>query len=64
MPHWGNPGGAEFGYEDFGGVVVEEGTFGDYTIPTRLRIGWYFGTDRFEPEGEFFRVTVDEATYR
>ncbi|MEA5509423.1 DUF6544 family protein [Crocosphaera sp. UHCC 0190] len=30
----------------------------------RLRIGWYFGTERFESEGEFFRVTIDDAIYR
>jgi len=41
-----------------------ESTFSDYTIPTRLRIGWYFGTDRFEPYGEFSRCIVEEATYR
>jgi hypothetical protein len=64
MPRWGNPEGAEFHAVDFGGVAEEEKTFGGYTIPSRLRIGWYFGTDRFEPEGEFFRVTVDEAVYR
>ena len=43
---------------DFGGIIEEEGTFCGYTIPTRLRIGWYFGTERFESEGEFFRVTI------
>jgi hypothetical protein len=64
MPRWGNPEGAEFHAVDFGGLIEEEKTFGGYTIPTRLRIGWYFGSPRFESEGEFFRVTVDEATYR
>jgi len=38
--------------------------FGGYTIPTRVQICWYFGTDRFEPEGEFFRATIDDAIYR
>ena len=64
LQRWGNPGGAEFRYADFGGVVEEEGTFAGYTIPTRLRVGWHFGTDRFEREGEFFRATVDDAAYR
>ena len=63
MPRWGNPDGA-FKYEQFGGLVDAEGTFGGYTIPTRMRVGWFFGTDRFEPVGEFFRVTVDDAIYR
>jgi hypothetical protein len=61
---WGNPEGAEFHYVDFGGVVEEERRFGGYTIPTRLRVGWYFDTDRFESDGEFFRVTIDDAMYR
>lgn len=64
LSRWGNPEGAEFHYVDFGGIVDEEGNFDGYTIPTRLRIGWYYGTDRFKSDGEFFRVTIDEARYR
>jgi hypothetical protein len=64
LSRWGNPEGAEFHYVDFGGILEEEGTFCDYTIPTRLRAGWYFGTERFESEGEFFRATIDDAIYR
>ncbi len=29
-----------------------------------MRAGWYFGTERFEKDGEFFRVTIDSAGYR
>jgi hypothetical protein len=64
LHRWGNPDGGEHRYVDFGAVVEDEGTFGGYTIPTRLRAGWYFGSERFEPEGEFFRATVDGAIYR
>jgi hypothetical protein len=72
LPRWGNPDGSEFRDVDFGGILEEEGTFCGYTIPTRLRIGWYFGTvgvaspleKRFESEGEFFRATIDDAIYR
>jgi hypothetical protein len=65
LPRWGNPDGTdEFHDVDFGGTLEEEGTFCGYTIPTRLRIGWYFGTERFESEGEFFRCTIDKAIYR
>jgi uncharacterized protein DUF6920 len=64
MPRWGNPEGAKFHLVSCGGFVEQEATFDGYTIPTRMRVGWYFGTDRFEPEGEFFRVTIDEANYR
>jgi hypothetical protein len=60
---WGNPDGDAFRYEDFGGVMEAEGTFAGYTIPTQLRMGWYFGTERFESEGEFIRITIDEADY-
>jgi hypothetical protein len=64
LPRWGNPDGAEFRYVDFGGILEEESTFSGYTIPTYLRVGWYFGTERFESEGEFFRATIDDAIYR
>jgi hypothetical protein len=61
---WGNPDGGEHHYVDFGGVVEAEQTFGDYTIPTQLRLGWFFDSERFESEGEFFRCTIDNAIYR
>jgi hypothetical protein len=64
LPRWGNPERAEFHHVNFGAFVEEENSFNGYTIPTRLRAGWHFGTDRFESEGEFFRVTIDEAKYR
>jgi hypothetical protein len=64
MLRWGNPGDGPFRYEKFGAFVDDEGTFGGYTIPIRLRVGWYFGTERFAKEGEFFRVTIDDAKYR
>ncbi len=64
LSRWGNPEGDESHYVDFGGIVEEESTFYGYTIPTRLRAGWYFGTERFESEGEFFRTTIDDAIYR
>lgn len=64
MRRWGNPDGGAFGEADFGGLALEESSFGGYTIPTRLRVGWHFGTPRFEPEGEFWRATIRSATYR
>ncbi len=63
-PRWGNPGDSEFRYVDFGALVEGESTFGSYTIPSRLRAGWYFGSDRFESKGEFFRATIDDVVYR
>ena len=64
LPRWGNPDGGPFRELSLGGVVEAEATFGAYTIPTRLRIGWHPDGDVFESGGEFFRVTVDEARYR
>lgn len=64
LKRWGNPEDADFHYADFGGFVEDEATFGGYTIPTRLRVGWHFGSERFDSEGEFFRVTIDDAKYR
>ena len=64
MQRWGNPNGAAFRLVDFGGFMEAEGTFGGYTIPTRVRVGWYFGSPRFEAEGEFFRATIEHAAFR
>ena len=64
MRRWCDPDGGGFRYEDFGVIVEEEASLGGFTIPSRLRSGWYIGTDRFESEGEFIRLTIDEATYR
>jgi hypothetical protein len=61
---WGNPEGGEFHYVDFGGIIEESSTFDGYTIPTRLRLGWFFGSERFESEGEFFHCMIDKAIYR
>ena len=58
LAEWGNPDGGPFRAVDFGAVVEEEATFGRYTIPTRLRVGWHFNGVQFGNEGEFFRVTV------
>ena len=58
LPRWGNPDGAAYGYTEFGVIVDQERTFGAYTIPSKLRAGWFFGTERFEREGEFFRATI------
>jgi len=64
LPRWGDPGDGGFRYEIFGSFVDDEQTFSGYTIPTRIRAGWYFGQDRFESGGEFFRANITEASYR
>ena len=64
MRRCGNPEGGEFHWDSFGAIVENESTFGGYTIPSKLRVGWYFGTERFETEGEFFRCAIDNAAFR
>jgi hypothetical protein len=64
LERWGNPEGAEYHYADFGGFAESEATFDGYTIPTQLRIGWHFGTERFESEGEFFKCKISHAEFR
>lgn len=61
---WGNPEGKEFREEVFGVQFVEARKFGACTIPSKIRAGWYFGTPKFETEGEFFRATVEEAEWK
>lgn len=64
LQRWGNPEGGDYHYDTFGVIAEASGTFEGYTIPTRIRAGWFFDTDRFESEGEFFRCTIDRACYR
>ena len=61
---WGNPDKSGYHIEDFGGYIDKEATFGNYTVPSVMRIGWYFGSERFEKDGEFFRVRLDNALYK
>lgn len=69
ISRWGNPEGtgdehSEYRNIPFGCIASAERTFGGITVPSVMRVGWYFGTHRFELEGEFFRVTVDDAEFR
>ncbi|CAN5603046.1 hypothetical protein BH11ARM2_BH11ARM2_31990 [soil metagenome] len=64
LQRWGNPTGQPFGLYSFGGYADEERAFAGFTIPSRLRMGWHFGTDGFENDGEFFRASIDDAEYR
>ncbi len=47
-------------YIPFGGPNDEEGSFGGYTIPTSIRAGWWYGTDRY---AEAFRFRVADARF-
>jgi hypothetical protein len=58
-----SPTSGSFSVNPFGGFVDEEATWDGYTIPSRLRLGWNFGSDAFD-EGEFFRATVTHAQFK
>ena len=63
LQRWGNPDRKRWRFVTFGAVVEEERSFGGYTIPSKMRAGWHFGTQRFAREGEFFRVTIVAAAH-
>ena len=46
------------GYVRCGGDVLAERCFHGVTIPSRISIGWWYGTPRYEP---FFEATVTAA---
>ncbi|HEY7175908.1 MAG TPA: DUF6544 family protein [Micromonosporaceae bacterium] len=58
VSRWGRDAG-QFGWIPFGMVAEEERTFGDFTVPSAGRAGWWYGTKRW-PAGEFFRFTIDD----
>jgi len=62
MQRWGNPNGAPFGRYPFGVAIEAEQTFTGVTIGSRLRAGWWWGTDR-EAEGEFFRADITDVRF-
>jgi hypothetical protein len=55
---WGRDAG-RFGWIPFGMVADGERTFGDFTIPSAGRVGWWYGTKRW-PAGQFLRFTIDD----
>jgi uncharacterized protein DUF6920 len=63
MQRWGNPSGEAFGRYPFGIDFESETEFGGITIPTKVRAGWHWHTDK-ESEGEFFRATITDAVFR
>ena len=59
---WGNQiEDGSFGYVPFGGQMQEERDFGGYTIPSKVSVGWWIGTDRYF---EFFRAQIEHAVFR
>lgn len=60
---WGSgpENNSSFRYLPFRATVDEEGAFGGYTIPVRLRVGWTYETDGYV---ESIRLQVHEAHFR
>lgn len=50
-----------FQYIPYGATSAAERTFGGYTIPTSLSIGWWYGTDRY---AESIRLDVEQVQYK
>jgi Family of unknown function (DUF6544) len=58
---WGDPtASGTYDLHPFGGVLDGEASFGDYTIPARLRAGWGFGTPAYR---ESFRFEITGASF-
>ena len=62
MQRWGDPDGAGFGRYPFGVAVEAERSFGGVTIASRVRAGWWWGTDR-QDDGAFFSAEVTDAAF-
>jgi hypothetical protein len=58
IPRWGNPEGGGFHEVPFGVHLRGQVRAAGYAIASEIRAGWYFGTPRFESEGEFFRGEI------
>ena len=63
MQRWGNPKGKTFGFHPFGGLLDGEATFAGFTIPDRVRVGYWPGEQRWTT-GEFFRSRITRAAFR
>lgn len=50
-----------YAYIPFGGEYHEERTFGGFTIPSGMSVGWWFGTECYL---EFFRAKIERAEFR
>jgi hypothetical protein len=63
MMRHGNEGRADWGPTPYGFAVEDEATFAGYTIPSRLRGGWWFGSERYD-EANASAFEVHDAQFR
>jgi hypothetical protein len=62
LPRWGDPDHRGFRDQPFGARFAEERRFDGHLVPTKMRAGWRFGTDRWD-DGAFFRATIDAVDF-
>lgn len=62
LDRWGDPDeSGEFAFHSFGMETTETTTFGPFTVPAVVRVGWFPGTERWA-DGEFIRCDVTSLT--
>ena len=62
MQRFGNVRVPDWDLIPYGFVSEAETTFGGYTIPLRMRGGWWYGTDRYDPDGAS-DFNIEDARY-
>jgi len=62
LPRWAQPDDGPFQLHTFGVMCDGEFTTDGYTLPRRIRAGWWPDTPRWV-DGEFFRATIDHARF-
>lgn len=60
LPRWGNPDHAPHSEHLFGVEMSGERSVDGCLLPTALRAGWWYGSDRWA-HGEFYRAEIDRA---
>jgi hypothetical protein len=55
---WGNVGQDAFGYIPFGADIHAERRFANALVPSELTVGWWYGTERYQP---FFEAVIQDA---
>jgi hypothetical protein len=63
MDRFGDVGDEPWGLVPYGFAVEEERSFGGYTVPSRLRGGWWYGSDRYDDESAT-EFELESAEYR
>lgn len=62
MHRWGDVGVEQHQPVPYGFAVTAERRFDGYTIPSELEGGWWYGTERYDPE-RASRFTIESAEY-